>query len=489
MKRSIFFHLTVILIAIVAVALRLWHINYPLADWQSWRQSDTAAVARNFIKFGVDPLRPRFDDLSNIPSGKDNPMGWRMVEFPIYQVIGTGFFTATRLFTIEVWLRLTTIVASVGTLILLSFLVAEFVSPLAGLFSGFIYAVLPYSIFYGRAILPDTLTVFFSVLSLFLLAQTEGKRSKGPWGRIVLSSLVAALALLTKPMAAFLLLPALYLLIRRFSFSKQLVVGMVIYGAIALLPFLWWRQWIRQFSEGIPAYLWLLNAGNIRFKGAWFRWLFAVRLGDLMLGFWGLIPFGLGLLMKPNQRERAFFRWWILGALLYLIIFAAGNVQHDYYQILIVPAVVIVVAKGYESILRNTSFSLFARTSIAVVSAAFMLAFSWFTIRTYYWINRPEIVEAGRLADKLLPKDAKVIAPYGGDTTFLYQTNRQGWPIGFDITKKIKMGAAFYVTVSPTDKDLETKQLAECFTVLVRNDRYAVIDLTKPTKPCTIVNP
>ena len=109
-----------------------------------------------------------------------------------------------------------------------------------------------------------------------------------------------------------------------------------------------------------------------------------------------------------------------------------------------------------------------------------MLAFSWFTIRTYYWINRPDIVEAGKAADAILPKDAKVIASYNGDTTFLYQTQRQGWPLGFDIDKKIAMGATAYVTVSPSDADGETKDLAARYTVLVRNERYAIIDLTKP---------
>ncbi len=479
-KRSAFFHIAVVLIATLGFSLRLWHIHGPIADWHSWRQSDTAAVARNFLKFGFDPLRPRFDDLSNIPSGRDNPMGWRMVEFPMYQAIAAGLFRVVGRFTIEVWLRLVTIAASVGTSILLAYLVTELAGPTSGLLAGFFYAILPYSIYYGRTILPDTMMVFFSVLSLFFLVRAEARRSRALWVEIFLSALSAALALLAKPMAVFLLLPSFYLLWRKFSLSKQLLIGLFVYWLIAALPLLWWRQWISQFPEGIASFLWLLNAGNIRFKGAWFHWLFAVRLGDLMLGFWGLVPLGLGLLARPSRREGAFFRWLLLGAVLYLTIFAAGNVRHDYYQILIVPVVAIYIAKGYDSLLKNNSFSLPARGLMGIVTASFLLAFSWFTIRTYYWINRPEIVEAGQMADKILPKYAKVIAPYNGDTSFLYQTNRQGWPIGFDIEKKIKMGATAYVTVSPTDNDLETKGLAQQYTVLVRNDRFAIIDLTKP---------
>jgi hypothetical protein len=116
---------------------------------------------------------------------------------------------------------------------------------------------------------------------------------------------------------------------------------------------------------------------------------------------------------------------------------------------------------------------------VAVVSLIFCLMFSWYTIRTYYWINNGNIIIAGKVADRMLPPDAKVIAPYNGDTTLLYQTKRSGWPLGFDIDQKIKMGATHYVTISPSDTDLETKELAQTYTVLERNDTYAIIDLTK----------
>jgi len=120
-----------------------------------------------------------------------------------------------------------------------------------------------------------------------------------------------------------------------------------------------------------------------------------------------------------------------------------------------------------------------AARMLAFVSCIFLFTFSWYTVRTYYWINKPEIIEAGIEADKLLPEDAKVIAAYMGDTTFLYQTKRSGWPLNFDIDKKIAMGATHYVTISPTDSDLETKELSEKYTVLVRNNKYAIIDLTR----------
>lgn len=463
-----------IIIFILTFALRLYRIDAPLADWHSWRQSDTASVARNFLTFGFDPLRPRYDDLSSIPSGLDNPNGYRMVEFPLYQLISAGLAKTFPLYSIEKWLRFVSIASASLTSILLILLVSRFTDKFTGVITGFVYAALPYSIFYGRTILPETFAVFWAMLSLHLVTKKA----------YILSAIASGVALLVKPTTGFLLLPVVYALLRNFSFIR-----IFIYSVISLLPFFLWRRWIAQFPEGIPAYTWLLNSNNIRFKGAWFHWLFAERLGNLILGYWGLIPFSLGVLVKTTKEEGWFFRWLGLGSLLYLIVFATGNVQHDYYQILLLPVVSVYVGKGLAFLLSNRVFSRATSYLLLATSFLFTFAFSWYTIRTFYWINRPDIVGAGRLADQILPKDAKVIAPYNGDTTFLYQTGRQGWPIGFDIEKKLKMGATHYVTVSPTDNDLETKQLASCFTILVRNDRFAIIDLTKPTKACIITNP
>jgi len=74
-----------------------------------------------------------------------------------------------------------------------------------------------------------------------------------------------------------------------------------------------------------------------------------------------------------------------------------------------------------------------------------------FAVRDYYDIEHPDIITAGQAVDSLTPKDAKIIAPYGADTTFLYYTDRQGWPV-FDRTLKEykKAGAGFIAFADPT---------------------------------------
>jgi len=453
----------------------MWKIDQPIADWHSFRQVDTASVARIFSEKGIDLLHPRYHDLSNIQSGKDNPQGWRMVEFPIYQGLTAFIQSAVPLLPIEIYLRLITIVCSTMTGLFLGIMVTRRTTSFTGILTFLMYAIFPYSIFYGRVVLPDPCMVFLSITALYLL---DTKHTEISWIRILLSGFFAALALLVKPQAIFLLLPAFALFFRRpFQFSQ--LAKFFLWGLIAVIPFWVWRIWMMQYPEGIPASDWLFNKDNIRFKGAWFFWLFADRIGRLMLGYWGLIPFGIGLTIV-SKRGELFFRFLILGSLAYLIIIAGGNVQHDYYQILLLPVVSIYVAKGisYLWTQKVESRSMVWSRGLVIVSLLFMFSFSWYTIRTYYWY-RTDIIEAGSVTDALIPRDAKVITAFNGDTTFLYQTKRIGWPINFDIDKKISMGASYYLTVSSLETDMEAKELAEKYVVLMHTDTFTLIDLTK----------
>ncbi|MCL4415667.1 MAG: hypothetical protein M1365_03040, partial [Actinobacteria bacterium] len=247
---------------------------------------------------------------------------------------------------------------------------------------------------------------------------------------------------------------------------------------LILIPFVLWRFWISHYPEGIPAYEWLLNGDGIRFKGAFFYWIFAERLAKLILGYWGLPLLLLGILVKPQQQEGWLFRWYGLAMLLYLIIFATGNVRHDYYQILIIPSIVIFVAKGIDYLTKTYEFPKILAIIIALMLLIFMEAFGWYQVRDFFNINHPEIVEAGKAVDESVPKKALVIAPYNGDTAFLYQTGRAGWPIiEGSIQDMINRGAHYYVSVNFDD---QTNDLIKTAVQRVNKpEGYQLIKLTK----------
>ena len=212
------------------------------------------------------------------------------------------------------------------------------------------------------------------------------------------------------------------------------------------MPFFVWRVWEAKFPEGIPFYTWAFNGNLIRLKPSWWYWIFGERLGHLILGSLGLIPFAFGVI--NTKVKNLFIHVFLAGALFYVLVVADANVMHDYYQILIIPAISLALAAGTIYLWTTQIFNRILTRIIVVVSIGVMLITGWNQIVGDYNINHPEILAAGAEVDKITPKNALVVAPYDGDTAFLYATNRWGWPaIDNSIDNIIKEGADYYVSV------------------------------------------
>ncbi len=467
-------------ILVLGFVLRLYRFNNPIADWHSWRQADTSAVSRNFAQNGFDILHPKFDDLSNVPSGFDNPNGYRFVEFPIYNIAQAGLYKTIGILTIEEWGRIVTIFSSLSSAFLIFLILKKHQNALAGLIGAFFFSVLPYSVFYGRTILPDTTTaaailagVYF--FDLWIESISKDKISK-TLTFFVLSIIFTAVAFLLKPFALFFTLPMIYLAFNRFGIKTVINPYLWIFAILSVIPLIGWRTWMTQFPEGIPVSAWLFNEGGIRFKGAYFYWVFAERIGKLILGYWGVSLFILGIITKIKHKP-LFLYSFIFSSLIYLSVIARGNVQHDYYQILIIPTICIFLGLGGEFLLnsgKSLSYKYIGPVVFGVVTI-FTLLFSWYYVRDYFNINNNSIVVAGEAVDRLTPKDALVIANYTGDTSFLYQTKRRGWAsYQKDMPEMIQLGADYLVLANPTSSDFE---FANKYKIVEATPQYVIFNL------------
>lgn len=447
MKRSNFI-LTIILF--VGILLRLYHFTAPIADWHSWRQVDTSAVSRNFVQNGFDLLHPRFDDLSNVQSGiYFNPQGYRFVEFPIYNIFQAGGFLLFNKFTIEGWGRLVSIFSSLFAAVFLFLILKKRLNSEVGLLGAFFYSVLPFSIFWGRTVLPDETTIASILAAIYFF---DDGLLKNKISHLLLSGFFVACSLLLKPFAIFFMLPLVFVAWEKYSWNFWKEKGLWIFAVLSVLPFGLWRLWMLQYPQGIPQAGWLINSGNILFSGAYLHWIYASRIPELILGFWGIFILLFGLISK--YKNKFYFSSFLISSLLYLTIVARGNVQHSYYQILIVPSVCIFLGIGSYFLLKPQYFEKNLTRAILVISVVFMLAFSWFEVRDYYNIQDPAILTAGAKVDEITPKNAKVIALYNGDTTLLYYTKRKGWAsFSKPIEGLIKDGASYMVIVNPTQND------------------------------------
>lgn len=463
-------------ILILALGLRLYKINTPLLDWHSWRQADTASVTREYLKQSLDPFRPKYHDLSNIPSGKDNPEGYRMVEFPLYNLISASILLQFPSLSLVVVSRLVSVAFSLATLVCIFYLTKWQLGVKVAYLAALFFAINPYTIYYNRVILPEPALLFFSTYSLVAFKQyLQSKKFRF----YLLSLLSLMVALLLKPFAAFLGFVYITLILQDWGIRTAIKrFELYLYPALAIVPFLGWREWISQFPEGIPASDWLFNGDGIRFRPAWVRWLGYERITKMILGFFGVIPVLTAILHQLKQKDFFLPSWW-LGISVYFIVIATGNVKHDYYQIILTPLIAISLAYGVVVIDRFLAKKTSAPVSLVVVGALLfgMHAFAHQQIKGFYNVNHPEYQIAGEAADAILPADALVIAPqYGGDTAYLFQINRRGWPIGFDIDNKIAQGATHYVATAFDD---EAKELAEKYHIVEQTTDYLILDLTR----------
>lgn len=464
-----------ILLLTLGFLVRLYKIENPVADWHSFRQADTASVTRIYIEEGLNLLLPRYHDISTTQSGLFNPEGYRFVEFPVFSSFHYVLFKIFPFTSFEIWGRLVSILSSLVSAYIVYLLGKRFISLWGGLLASFFFLFIPFNIYFSRVILPEPLAISFALLSLWLFIKFVDNERRN---YLFLASLSLSTAILIKPYAIFYTIPMFYLAYDKYGFREVFKKKeLILFGVFSLVPFALWRFWMQNFPEGIPFWKWTFNGDDIRFKPAFWYWIFGERLTGLILGFGGVVPFIFGLL--TYRKTRVFIHIFLLGMFLYICVFATANVRHDYYQSLIIPSVSLSLAAGSLYLWKAREFNEIFRKSILVISIAIMFLAGLFQVKEFYKINHPEIIEAGYAVDRLTPKNALVIAAYNGDTAFLYQTKRCGWPVvDRPIDELIERGAQYYSSVNLNHP--QTQEFMARFEVLEKTDKYVVVKLNKP---------
>lgn len=472
----------VALISIITVGLRLYKINAPLADFHSWRQADTASVARNYAKDGINLLLPKYDDLSNIASGKVNPQGYRMVEFPIYNA-AIAVLNRAQACSIAVCGRYLSIFSALITTLVIFYLLLKEHDLIAAVLGSITYSGSPYIVFFTRVVLPDSTAVAFSMASIFFMYLfTDSNKSKIAskfW--YVASTLSFAAALLVKPTSIFYAIPLGYLLIRTYTWDVLKKPLTYLFWLVAFVPLITWRQYIVQFPEGIPGSDWLLtsvntNGGlqNIFFKPSFFRWVFFERINNLILGGF-LTPF---FILGVMSRQKSYLTHAILlGSLAFLFVFQGGNVQHEYYQIMIFPALAMFVGVGISFIHKHSRQFISGTILVPLIAASIAFSFfiSYFTVRTYYDYSG-ELVQMSKVVRDLTAPDDLIVTDTLGDTTLLYLSDRKGSPSVYkDLLEMKSDGYKYFVTqkIEVADEIIANKT----HTVVFRSDKFVLFEL------------
>lgn len=479
MKKLDLFILSLILI--IAFAFRLYKISTPLADLHSWRQADTSSVTRNYVIRGIDLLHPRFDDLSSNQSGKENPEGYRYVEFPIYNAIVASIYKLYPIFSIEISGRLVTAVFSLFIIAVLYYLGLHESSRITAIIASSVYAVFPFFVFFSRVILPETTSLSLAFLSIFFLYLYSGSKKKVfTLISFTISLISFSLSLLVKPPAIFYVFTLIVLFYKKHGFSIIKKPAFYLYFIVSIIPLTLWRLFIQNFPEGIPPFDWLITSvntyqglQNIFLRPAFFRWIFFERINNFILGGYLTFFLILGILVKQKKYVLTSI---LFSALAYLFVFQGGNVQHEYYQTFILPAIALFIGVGVSAIYTNQKIFFHPLITYTVVIALFGLSlfFSYYKVKDYYTYP-VELPQIANIVKTLTDKNDKIVTDRLGDTTLLYLTERRGAPsIYRDPPELKKLGYKYLITLhADLIKDLKQKK----YKVVFENDTFAMFEL------------
>lgn len=477
MKKNDYIILAIILV--IALGLRLYKINTPLADLHSWRQVDTAAVARNFSREGINLLKPTYDDISSIQTGYENPEGLRMVELPIYNAIFASLYRYLPITSLEIYGRLTSAVFSLITIAVLYYFALKEKNRIAAIATALIFALFPYFVFFSRVILPETTAVSFMMLSLLFLYHAVQRKDRAII-LFTLGGIFFALSILTKPTTIFYGLTAVYLFLVSYKFDVFKNWKPYYYFILALLPFVAWRVYITQFPEGIPASTWLFTTVNtfegpreIFFRPAFFRWMFMERIGLAILGIYGVFFFIAGFV---GRYKRLFIHSIFFSGFVYLFTFQGGNVQHEYYQTVLLPAIALISGVGIAQILELPNKYIHKVLLYPTIAVVFLFGafFSYYKVKDYY--NYPnDLPRIAELIKIFTEPDDRIVTDRLGDTTLLYLADRKGAPAVYKPPNELKeLGYEYLVTTNP---DLIQTLKEEGYVIVVENELFTMVEL------------
>ncbi|PZU99314.1 MAG: hypothetical protein DCE90_02010 [Pseudanabaena sp.] len=399
----------------LAFCLRIYNIQSPILGVHSWRQADTAAMARNFYENGYNFFYPQIDWGGNLE-------GYCQTEFPIYS------------FIIAILYKIFGFHESIGRLLSIGFslIAIYFLYQLCleitcdkklSFWSSFFYTIIPTNIYYSRTFQPESLVLMSAISGTYFFYKWI-KYDENRY--LFISSLLICLSCLIKVVPVFyLFFPLTYLVWQKFQYKMFSNLNLYFYALIIIVPsFSWYfhsyqiaNEYGLSFGFGAERFGWNLQRSGIVFEQI--IYFIAIR-HLLVLGFVAMI---VGMFYKRDRQEEIIFDLLFISNILYILMFANLNSFHEYYQLpLLIPASLYIgkafVRVNYSKGLTRIILVIFLTISSLFYSLEYMAKED---------PNYSELFELVQIVKQITPQNALIVATTGGDPTILYLSDRKGW--------------------------------------------------------------
>ena len=421
-----------ILLGVLLRSIQLW---MPITGIHSWRQADTAAMARNFYLSNTPIWLPQID------WGGASP-GFVESEFPLFPYLTSQLY---QLFGLHEWLgRGLSILFSGLTIWLVIRLGVRWFNPRAGWWGGIAMAVAPLGVYYGRTFQAEALLLFCAAAALESHSLWRIQKSK--WLLILSWMLFTTAALLKVIPLLWLGLP---LLLVEITSSRPTQAQSL------------WRLAHRSLNLLRNPGFWIYSGASIAVVAGWY--LHAYQLGEssgLSFGFWGAGSdrSGLSLVLDANSWLNLTLRValrllvvaWIPflilgirrswrtgggqialsglgGVLLCTIATMRASTIHEYYQLPILLFTSPLIGLGWQGFQqRHADWQSRVLLCLGLVVSLTVLSVDYWTVeqrQSRAWMPLALTIRRD------LPADARLVSVTNTDPTLLNLARRQGWLI------------------------------------------------------------
>jgi hypothetical protein len=422
------------LILLLALALRLYHLFEPPWDYHNWRQTITLMVARDFARRGFPLLDPQVAWVShNRPADPSYFSG----EFSLESILAAGLY---RIFgESDALARLVVIVFSLAGIYFLYDLLNRRAGPRAAAAGAFLYALLPYHLFFGRVFMPDVPALSLALGGLDLLDRWTERPRLLP---LMAGAAITCLAVLQKLPVAFVGLPMIYLVGRRFLRRAE--------------PYIW------AVVAAVPAVAWYVHSAHMAqqsgfaimqpglFGSHLALWLHPPFARQML---WALVeafsPIGLGVALAGLFAARGplawVFRLWVIGAGAFLALTPEVLPSNHYYLLLLLPGG---AALGGLALARLPAGAM-------VLALAIFAAAAIHSALPLYQADRLPYDLGAALQRVAAPREL-IVTESGGSPNVLYFADRRGWMLNrnYDpaLIERLQLaGARYYADVFAGD--------------------------------------
>ena len=412
-------------ILLAAFVVRLIGIDQAFIDPWSWRQSDVAAIARNYFENGFHFSRPQID-------WAGNERGFVGTEFPILPFVAAIFYKSAG---VQEWIgRIQGVLFFVAALPFFFGLVRRIFGEVVAVWATFFYAFAPLSIVASRAFMPDVPSLSLAIVGIyFFLRWVEEEKFR--W--LITSAVLVSLALLIKLPTAIIGAPLFYLALLKSGPGQITDVQehvpprnllarweLWFFAAVALVPSAIWYWHAHRIAERFYPHH-FFGAGGFQIMS--FAWYWQIirqtAFSSLTLTLFALAL--IGALLAPRGKKTRLFHWWLAATLLFVFFVGYGN-RHQWYQLPLVPIAAVFAGCACAWIGRCGIPRPLVTLGAFLLIGSFVIS-SYFCVQPLYRPAAASLRDLGLELNEATTPNSLIIAATDGDPTVFYYAHREGW--------------------------------------------------------------